>query len=163
MATDEVRKQAQRETLARLEKAINEGESQTGDEIHPPEGCTAEDLTIGVPLPTTEEYVEFGNQWIGAIDDYRFDVTEFISDGSKGMMEFAWSGKIKAKDGSRHPFSIRGVSICEFDDNNLLTKETAYFDLPEMLRQLGLPHPSMESVLELVGLEEYAKYYQPAQ
>lgn len=144
---------AQRATVEKLCQAITEDKQQSTPGIHA-ENATAEDHLFDLSLGDFAAYEDFGDKWIAAIDDYRFELDEFFpSGGDTAAFTWLWSGTVKAgRLGAGKKFSnVRGVSIVTFTDDNLISNEVAFGAVHDLLRQLDLPPISFRALYELIG------------
>lgn len=151
---------AQRRTIEALCRAITEDKQQSTEGIHAP-GATAEDLLFNLNLGDFDSYEDFGDKWIEAIDDYRFELDEFFpSGGDRAVFTWLWSGTLKegSLGAGRKFVNVRGVSLVTFSENDLILKEVAWGDVHDLLRQLDLPPISFKPLYELIGSDPAAAY-----
>lgn len=146
------RADAQRRTVEKLLRGINEDKIATDPSFHA-EDFSAYDATLAAACNTPEEMAEFGAAFLKAFEGYRLELDEFFTSGPNGAFTWVWKGTYRPRTGGGAiAFAVPGVSVLEFAQDNRIRKETAYFAIHEFLRQVGLPPFPMESVFRLVGL-----------
>ncbi|GAA3841482.1 hypothetical protein GCM10022226_74940 [Sphaerisporangium flaviroseum] len=112
--------------------------------------CYAEDIVFeDVALQKTfkgrEEMAEFMRVWVDACPDTLVERGDIIIAGDRAAV--AWNGKgtllghfshlpETAVRGSR--IDNRGLSIMEFAENGLIRRQTDYYDVLNVLRQIGV-------------------------
>jgi predicted ester cyclase len=94
-----------------------------------------------------DEHREALRSVFGAFDDARFDAELLVVERQRVSVEFRVAGThtgplripgIRSFEATRHPFSIRGMLVQEFDATSKVLAERAYWDTTTLLTQLGL-------------------------
>ncbi|MFC7385364.1 nuclear transport factor 2 family protein [Sphaerisporangium rhizosphaerae] len=109
------------------------------------EDAVLEDIALGRTFKGREELAEFMRVWVEACPDTRCEPGEVILDGDRAAVPWNGTGTLlgtfphlpdTAVKGSR--IDNRGLSVMEFADNGLISRQTDYYDTMAILRQIGL-------------------------
>lgn len=106
---------------------------------------TYEDLAQGVVEHGpggVEAYVERTRQFSG---DYRFDVVSYQASGDRYALEWEMvgtdTGGGNGMAATNKPYRIRGVSVGQYDGDGKISLNRDYWNLADLLGQLGLFPP----------------------
>jgi steroid delta-isomerase-like uncharacterized protein len=102
------------------------------------EDAVYEDVTLGAVSQGLEEIRNFAVGTFTAIPDIHFDLVNSTLKGGHGTIEWVFSGTdTGAFLGTSKPFSVRGVTVMDVHGTKI-TRETDYWDLATILREVGL-------------------------
>jgi steroid delta-isomerase-like uncharacterized protein len=106
------------------------------------EDCVYEDVTLGVVNHGTAELRAFAEGVFTAIPDVNFPVLSIVLKGSHGSLEWGFNGTDVGLYGTGKTFSLRGGSVIEVHGNKI-ARQSDYWDLATLLRQIGLLPPGL--------------------
>jgi len=98
---------------------------------------------------TDESVTEWVWKWRQALPDLRGEITTCFASGEQGVLEVEWTGThrgelespLGAVPATGRAISIPGVLMCRVQDGKVV-KSTHYFDLLQVLAQLGVTPPA---------------------
>jgi steroid delta-isomerase-like uncharacterized protein len=96
-----------------------------------------EDLPFGVRNHGSAELRAFAVGIFTAVPDLRLDLLNSSLKGRHGTIEWVFSGTDIGLHKTQRRFSVRGVSVIEVH-GQLISRNSDYYDLATILRQLGL-------------------------
>jgi len=96
-----------------------------------------EDLPFGVRNHGSAELRAFAVGIFTAVPDLRLDLLNRSLKGRHGTIEWVFSGTDIGLHKTQRRFSVRGVSVIEVH-GQLISRNSDYYDLATILRQLGL-------------------------
>lgn len=111
--------------------------------------CVYEDVAFGVVNRGKEMLKAFINQCFATYPDLKFELKSFLVSGQRTVFEWVMSGSHtvnlpkspiadKSLPATGKSFSVRGISISEFDKMGKIRQNTDYYDRASILRQLGM-------------------------
>jgi steroid delta-isomerase-like uncharacterized protein len=96
-----------------------------------------EDIPFGVVAHGTEEIRAAANLFFTAVPDLHLSVVNSSVNGGRGMIEWVFSGTDQGVYGTGKTFAVRGTTVLELRGNRI-SRDSDYYDLATILRQLGL-------------------------
>jgi steroid delta-isomerase-like uncharacterized protein len=132
-------KQAKADDLAVIDDWIAAWNSHNPDTVTAlfTADAVVEDVTFGVVNRGTDEIRAFAQFAFAAVPDTKFELVAGHLKGGLGTIEWVWSGTDVGIYETGKKFSVRGVTVLTVDGNKI-SRETDYWDLASVLRQLGL-------------------------
>ncbi|MEU8266524.1 nuclear transport factor 2 family protein [Sphaerisporangium sp. NPDC049002] len=109
------------------------------------EDAVLEDIALQRTFKGREELVEFMRVWVDACPDTRIEKGDVILAGDRAAVPWNGLGTLlghfphlpeTAVRGSR--INNRGLSLMEFAENGLIKRQTDYYDVLAVLRQIGV-------------------------
>jgi steroid delta-isomerase-like uncharacterized protein len=102
------------------------------------ENAVVEDVTFGAVSHGLAEIRDFAVGSFTAFPDIHFDLVNSTLKGGHGTIEWVFSGTDTGGfGGTGKPFSVRGVTVMDVHGTKL-TRETDYWDLATVLKEIGL-------------------------
>jgi steroid delta-isomerase-like uncharacterized protein len=102
------------------------------------EDAVVEDVTLGAVSQGLAEIRDFAVSAFTAFPDIHFDLVDSTLKGGHGTIEWVFSGTdTGAFGGTGKRFSVRGVTVMDVRGTKL-TRQTDYWDLATVLREIGL-------------------------
>ena len=99
-----------------------------------------EDAGAGVVSHEREELRKFAKRLQESFPDGAYTITSFMLDGDRASIEWTFvgtqTGKLRGLPASNRRMSVHGASMFELDGSKI-RRQTDYWDLSTMLRQLG--------------------------
>jgi steroid delta-isomerase-like uncharacterized protein len=100
--------------------------------------AVVEDVTLGVVSRGLTEIRDFAVGSFTAFPDIHVDLVNSPLKGGHGTIEWVFSGTDTGGfGGTGKPFSVRGVTVMDVHGTKL-TRETDYWDLATVLKEIGL-------------------------
>ena len=100
-----------------------------------------EDVTLGAVNHGILELQAFAEFYFStAPPDARFDLVASQIRGQHGYIEWVWTVPTDTFFGTGKPFSVRGVTAIDLDGNKI-ARNSDYWDLATVFRQIGLLPP----------------------
>ena len=96
-----------------------------------------EDVPFGVIAHGTEEIRAVAGFFFTVVPDLHISVVNSSVNGGRAMIEWVFSGTDQGVYGTGKTFAVRGATVLELRGNRT-SRESDYFDLATLLRQLGL-------------------------
>jgi steroid delta-isomerase-like uncharacterized protein len=97
-----------------------------------------EDVTLGVVSRGLAEIRDFAVGSFTTFPDIHFDLVNSTLKGGHGTIEWVFSGTDTGGfGGTGKPFSVRGVTVMDVHGTKL-TRETDYWNLATVLKEIGL-------------------------
>jgi steroid delta-isomerase-like uncharacterized protein len=101
------------------------------------ENAVVEDVTFGAVSRGLAEIRQFAVSSFTAFPDIHFDLVNSTLKGGHGTIEWVFSGTDTGGfGGTGKPFSVRGVTVMDVHGTQL-TRETDYWDLATVLKEIG--------------------------
>ena len=105
-----------------------------------------EDVPFGVRAEGKPQVAEFCREFMGSLPDFRQELTSCQRAGEIASMEwimsFTHAGDLPGMPATGKAVRLRGSAIIELR-GDLITRNSSYYDLASVLRQLGfLPEPA---------------------
>jgi steroid delta-isomerase-like uncharacterized protein len=102
------------------------------------ENAVVEDVTLGAVSHGLAEIRDFAVGSFTAFPDIHFDLVNSTLKGGHGTIEWVFSGTDTGGfGGTGKPSSVHGVTVMDVHGTKL-TRETDYWDLATVLREIGL-------------------------
>jgi steroid delta-isomerase-like uncharacterized protein len=104
-----------------------------------------EDVALGRVLHGRSEIAKFVEEATRASSDFRFEEVSLFSAGSDYANEWIMTGtndrEVQGIPATGRSFRVRGASIGKLDPNGRIVENRDYYNLAEMLAQLGIQPP----------------------
>lgn len=102
-----------------------------------------EDVALGRVLHGPSEIASFVEEATRSSSNFRFEVVSLITAGSDYANEWVMLGTndraLPGVPATGRSFHIRGASVGKLDSNGLIVENRDYYNLAELLTQLGMP------------------------
>ena len=102
-----------------------------------------EDVALGRVLHGPTEIAKFVEEATRSSSDFRFEVVSLFTAGSNYANEWVMLGtndrSLPGVPATGRSFHVRGASVGKLDSNGLIVENRDYYNLAELLTQLGLP------------------------
>ena len=102
-----------------------------------------EDVALGRVLHGPTEIAKFVEEATRSSSDFRFEVVSLFTAGSNYANEWVMLGTndraLPGVPATGRSFHVRGASVGKLDSNGLIVENRDYYNLAELLTQLGLP------------------------
>ena len=109
---------------------------------HMADDAIYEDVALGRVLHGPSEIASFVEEATRASSDFRFEVVSLFAAGNDYANEWVMVGTNDRKVGDVPPtgrsFRVRGASIGKVDASGLIVENRDYYNLAELLTQLGI-------------------------
>ena len=110
---------------------------------HMADGAVYEDVALGRVLHGPSEIAKFVEEATRSSSNFRFEVVSLISTGSDYANEWVMLGTndraLPGVPATGRSFRVRGASVGKLDSSGLIVENRDYYNLMELLTQLGLP------------------------
>lgn len=110
---------------------------------HMADGAIYEDVALGRVLHGPSEIAKFVEEATRSSSDFRFEVVSLFTEGSNYANEWVMLGTndraLPGTPATGRSFRVRGASIGKFNSSGLIVENRDYYNLMELLTQLGLP------------------------
>ena len=101
-----------------------------------------EDVALGRVLHGPTEIAKFVEEATRSSSDFRFEVVSLFTAGSNYANEWVMLGTndraLPGVPATGRSFHVRGASVGKLDSNGLIVENRDYYNLAELLTQLGL-------------------------
>jgi len=102
-----------------------------------------EDVALGRVLHGPSEIAKFVEEATRSSSDFRFEVVSLFTAGSNYANEWVMLGTndraLPGVPATGRSFHVRGASVGKLDSSGLIVENRDYYNLAELLTQLGLP------------------------
>jgi steroid delta-isomerase-like uncharacterized protein len=118
---------------------------------HMADDAVYEDVALGRVLHGPSEIVSFVEEATTSSSDFRFEVVSQFSAGNDYANEWVMHGtndrELRGVPATGRSFHVRGASIGKLDASGRIVENRDYYNLAELLTQLGIlpsapPHPA---------------------
>ena len=110
---------------------------------HMADGAVYEDVALGRVLHGPSEIAKFVEEATRSSSNFRFEVVSLISTGSDYANEWVMLGTndraLPGVPAIGRSFRVRGASVGKLDSSGLIVENRDYYNLAELLTQLGIP------------------------
>jgi steroid delta-isomerase-like uncharacterized protein len=110
---------------------------------HMADGAIYEDVALGRVLHGPSEIAKFVEEATRASSNFRFEVVSLITTGSDYANEWIMLGtndrELPGIPATGRSFRVRGASFGKLDSSGLIVETRDYYNLAELLTQLGIP------------------------
>jgi len=110
---------------------------------HMADGAVYEDVALGRVLHGPSEIAKFVEEATRSSSNFRFEVVSLISTGSDYANEWVMLGTndraLPGVPATGRSFRVRGASVGKLDSSGLIVENRDYYNLAELLTQLGIP------------------------
>jgi steroid delta-isomerase-like uncharacterized protein len=110
---------------------------------HMADGAIYEDVALGRVLHGPSEIAKFVEEATRSSSNFRFEVVSLITTGSDYANEWVMLGTndraLPGVPATGRSFRIRGASVGKLDSSGLIVENRDYYNLAELLTQLGIP------------------------
>ena len=109
---------------------------------HMADGAIYEDVALGRVLHGPSEIAKFVEEATRASSDFRFEEVSLFSAGSDYANEWIMTGtndrEVRGVPATGRSFRVRGASVGRLDKSGRIVENRDYYNLAEMLAQLGI-------------------------
>ena len=102
-----------------------------------------EDVALGRVLHGPSEIAKFVDEATRSSSDFRFEVVSLFTEGNNYANEWVMLGTndraLPGVPATGRSFHVRGASVGTLDSNGLIVENRDYYNLAELLTQLGVP------------------------
>jgi len=102
-----------------------------------------EDVALGRVLHGPTEIAKFVEEATRSSSDFRFEVVSLFTAGSNYANEWVMLGTndraLPGVPATGRSFRVRGASVGKLDSSGLIVENRDYYNLAELLTQLGIP------------------------
>ncbi|MCG5217681.1 nuclear transport factor 2 family protein [Streptosporangium sp. KLBMP 9127] len=109
------------------------------------EDAVFEDIALGKTFKGRTELADFMRVWVDACPDTRVDMGEALISGNRAAVPWRGGGTLTGTFSHLPETAVRGsfidnraLSLMEFDENGLIVRQTDYYDVLAVLRQIGV-------------------------
>ena len=110
---------------------------------HMADGAVYEDVALGRVLHGPAEVAKFVEEATRSSSDFRFEVVSVLTAGSNYANEWVMLGTndraLPSVPATGRSFRVRGASVGRLDSSGLIVENRDYYNLAELLTQLGVP------------------------
>ena len=110
---------------------------------HMADDAVYEDVALGRVLHGPSEVAKFVEEATRSSSNFRFEVISLITTGSDYANEWVMLGTndraLPGVPATGRSFRVRGASVGKLDANGLIVENRDYYNLAELLTQLGIP------------------------
>ena len=110
---------------------------------HMADGAIYEDVALGRVLHGPSEIAKFVEEATRSSSDFRFEVVSLITTGSDYANEWVMLGTndraLPGVPATGRSFRVRGASVGKLDSSGLIVENRDYYNLAELLTQIGIP------------------------
>jgi steroid delta-isomerase-like uncharacterized protein len=110
---------------------------------HMADGAIYEDVALGRVLHGPSEIAKFVEEATRSSSDFRFEVVSLFTEGSNYANEWVMLGTndraVAGVPATGRSFRVRGASVGRLDSSGLIVENRDYYNLAELLTQLGVP------------------------
>jgi steroid delta-isomerase-like uncharacterized protein len=110
---------------------------------HMADDAVYEDVALGRVLRGPSEIASFVEEATRSSSDFRFENLSLFTAGSDYANEWIMLGtndrEVGGVPATGRSFRVRGASIGKLDQNGRIVENRDYYNLAELLRQLGMP------------------------
>ena len=110
---------------------------------HMADNAVYEDVALGRVLHGPSEIAKFVEEATRSSSDFRFEVVSLITTGSDYANEWVMLGTndraLPGVPATGRSFRVRGASVGKLDSSGLIVENRDYYNLAELLTQLGVP------------------------
>ena len=110
---------------------------------HMADGAIYEDVALGRVLHGPSEMATFVEEATRSSSDFRFEVVSLFMVGSNYATEWIMLGTndraLPGVPATGRSFRVRGASVGKLDSSGLIVENRDYYNLAELLTQLGIP------------------------
>jgi len=110
---------------------------------HMADGAIYEDVALGRVLHGPSEIAKFVEEATRSSSDFRFEVVSVLTAGSNYANEWVMLGTndraLPSVPATGRSFRVRGASVGRLDSSGLIVENRDYYNLAELLTQLGVP------------------------
>jgi steroid delta-isomerase-like uncharacterized protein len=110
---------------------------------HMADGAVYEDVALGRVLHGPSEIAKFVEEATKSSSNFRFEVVSLITTGSDYANEWVMLGTndraLPGVPATGRSFRVRGASVGKLDSSGLIVENRDYYNLAELLTQLGIP------------------------
>jgi len=110
---------------------------------HMADGAVYEDVALGRVLHGPSEIAKFVEEATRSSSNFRFEVVSLITTGSDYANEWIMLGTndraLPGVPATGRSFRVRGASVGKLDSSGLIVENRDYYNLAELLTQLGIP------------------------
>jgi steroid delta-isomerase-like uncharacterized protein len=101
-----------------------------------------EDVTFGVVAHGTNEIRAVAQSFFTVVPDLHISVVNGSFNASRGSIEWVFSGSDQGLYRTGKTFAVRGATVLELAENKI-SRDSDYWDLATLLRQIGLMPPGL--------------------
>jgi len=109
---------------------------------HMADGAIYEDVALGRVLHGPAEIAKFVEEATRSSSDFRFEVVSLFTMGSNYANEWIMLGTndraLPGVPATGRSFRVRGASVGKLDSSGLIVENRDYYNLAELLTQLGI-------------------------
>ena len=109
---------------------------------HMADGAIYEDVALGRVLHGPSEIAKFVEEATRSSSDFRFEVVSVLTAGSNYANEWVMLGTndraLPSVPATGRSFRVRGASVGKLDSSGLIVENRDYYNLAELLTQLGI-------------------------
>jgi len=110
---------------------------------HMADGAIYEDVALGRVLHGPSEIAKFVEEATRSSSDFRYEVVSVLTAGSNYANEWVMLGTndraLPSVPATGRSFRVRGASVGRLDSSGLIVENRDYYNLAELLTQLGVP------------------------
>ena len=110
---------------------------------HMADDAVYEDVALGRVLHGPSEIAKFVEEATRSSSNFRFEVVSLITTGSDYANEWVMLGTndraLPGVPATGRSFRVRGASVGKLDSSGLIVENRDYYNLAELLTQLGIP------------------------
>ena len=110
---------------------------------HMADDAVYEDVALGRVLHGPSEIAKFVEEATKSSSNFRFEVVSLITTGSDYANEWVMLGTndraLPGVPATGRSFRVRGASVGKLDPSGLIVENRDYYNLAELLTQLGIP------------------------
>jgi steroid delta-isomerase-like uncharacterized protein len=110
---------------------------------HMADNAVYEDVALGRVLHGPSEIAKFVEEATRSSSNFRFEVVSLITTGSDYANEWVMLGTndraLPGVPATGRSFRVRGASVGKLDSSGLIVENRDYYNLAELLAQLGIP------------------------
>lgn len=127
-----------------LQQYLDAWNSHDGDEVVAwmADDATYEDVALGVSHKGREAIKRFVEETDELSSDFEFQLVSAQQDGNRYAAEWQWvgthTGTAEGVRSTYKRFRLRGASVGELDANGRIQHNSDYWNMAEMLMQIGL-------------------------
>ena len=110
---------------------------------HMADDAIYEDVALGRVLHGPSEMASFVEEATRSSSDFRFEVVSLFTAGTNYANEWVMLGTndraLSGVPATGRSFRVRGASVGKLDSSGLIVENRDYYNLAELLTQLGIP------------------------
>ena len=115
---------------------------------HMAEDAVYEDVALGRVLHGPSEIASFVEEATKSSSDFRFEVVSLFTAGNDYANEWVMAGtndrEVRGVPATGRSFRVRGASIGRLDGRGRIAENRDYYNLAELLTQLGIVPPARQ-------------------